>query len=38
MNLIDGTAIAASIHEESKVAIQALKSRGVTPGLAPHAL
>jgi len=32
--LIDGKAIAAKIHEESRAAVEQLKARGVTPGLA----
>jgi methylenetetrahydrofolate dehydrogenase (NADP+)/methenyltetrahydrofolate cyclohydrolase len=34
MSIIDGTAIAARIHEESRAAIAQLKERGITPGLA----
>lgn len=34
MSIIDGTAIAAKIHEESRAAIAQLKERGITPGLA----
>ncbi len=34
MTLIDGKAIAQKTHAETKVAVAALKARGVTPGLA----
>ena len=34
MTLIDGKAIAQKTHAESKVAVAALKARGITPGLA----
>ena len=34
MNLIDGKAIAAKIHAESRAAVEELKTRGITPGLA----
>jgi methylenetetrahydrofolate dehydrogenase (NADP+)/methenyltetrahydrofolate cyclohydrolase len=34
MTIIDGTAIAAKIHEESRAAIAQLAERGITPGLA----
>ena len=34
MNLIDGKAIAQKTHAETKAAVDALKARGVTPGLA----
>jgi methylenetetrahydrofolate dehydrogenase (NADP+)/methenyltetrahydrofolate cyclohydrolase len=34
MNLIDGKAIARKINEESRVAVEALKARDITPGLA----
>lgn len=34
MKLIDGKAIAAKIHAETKLAVENLKSRGITPGLA----
>jgi methylenetetrahydrofolate dehydrogenase (NADP+)/methenyltetrahydrofolate cyclohydrolase len=34
MSIIDGTAIASKIHEESRQAIAELKGRGVIPGLA----
>ena len=34
MNLIDGKAIAAKVHAESRMGVEALKKRGVTPGLA----
>lgn len=34
MKLIDGTAIAKKVHEESKSRIAALASRGIRPGLA----
>ncbi|HEV7402854.1 MAG TPA: tetrahydrofolate dehydrogenase/cyclohydrolase catalytic domain-containing protein [Chthoniobacteraceae bacterium] len=34
MSIIDGAAIAAKIHEESRAAIAQLKAHGITPGLA----
>src|SRR3954468_11813600 len=34
MNLIDGKAIARKINEESRVAVEELKAKGITPGLA----
>jgi methylenetetrahydrofolate dehydrogenase (NADP+)/methenyltetrahydrofolate cyclohydrolase len=34
MNLIDGKIIAEKIHAESKAAVEQLKAKGVTPGLA----
>ncbi len=34
MKLINGTAIAQSVHDETKIRIAALRARGITPGLA----
>ena len=34
MNLIDGKAIAEKVHAESRAGVEALKARGITPGLA----
>lgn len=34
MNLIDGKIIAEKIHAESKTAVEQLKAKGITPGLA----
>src|SRR5271169_4183425 len=34
MNLIDGKAIAEKVHAESRAGVEALKKRGVMPGLA----
>lgn len=34
MKLIDGKAVAATVEQETRVRIEALKARGITPGLA----
>ena len=34
MKLIDGKAVAAEVELETKARIEALKARGITPGLA----